>query len=61
MHEIDFSFNKLLDDAFVFPILAVVIDLKQLENQVSNIAEQKTNMIAKYITNWLHVIYVCGR
>jgi hypothetical protein len=51
MHEIDFSFNKLLDDAFVFPILAVVIDLKQLESQVPNIAEQKTNMIAKYITN----------
>ena len=61
MHEIDFSFNKLLDDAFVFPILAVVIDLKQLESQVPNIAEQKTNMIAKYIINWLHVIYVCGR
>jgi hypothetical protein len=38
-----------------------VIDLKQLENQVLSIAEQKKNMIAKYIINWLHVIYVCGR
>jgi hypothetical protein len=38
-----------------------VIDLKQLESQVPNIAEKKKNMIAKYIINWLHVIYVCGR
>ena len=51
MHEIDLSFDKLLDDAFVFPILSVVIDLKQLESQVPNIGEQKTNMIAKYIIN----------
>ena len=61
MHEIDLSFNKLLDGAFVFPMLSLVIDLKQLESQVPNIAEKKKNMIAKYIINWLHVIYVCGR
>ena len=61
MHEIDLSFNKLLDGAFVFPMISLVIDLKQLESQVLSIAEQKTNMIAKYITNWPHVIYFCGR
>ena len=49
MHEIDLSFNKLLDGAFVFPMLSLVNDLKQLESQIPNIAEQK-NMIAKYIT-----------
>jgi hypothetical protein len=41
MHEIDLSFNKLLDGAFVFPMLSLVMDLKQLESQVLNIAEQK--------------------
>jgi hypothetical protein len=51
MHEVDLSFNKLLDGAFVFPMLSLVIDLKQLENQVLSIAEQKKNMIAKYIIN----------
>ena len=61
MHEIDLSFNKLLDGAIVFPMLSLVMDLKQLENQVPNIAEQKKTMVAKYITNSLHVIYVCGR
>ena len=41
MHEIDLSFNKLLDGAFLFPMLSLVMDLKQLEIQVLNIAEQK--------------------